>query len=560
MSQVEIQKKELLGLQEWGMRKFANLDYRVQVIKEMARTSGAEQAVLFDDIAYAVPEAQRPLLHGLPGYERALLPGLITALGFEKGAIVLVGAPPNPVEFRYIKGFKTRLEQELERPINYRVMYEHNRELIDLLEFPEDTYHSLCSYYAENIGHSIPEPTEDNHLNLCEHYAEEIFASFPTLVIPFQTTAIHRDRLNKLAEIIQIEIKLPDIPNLDKAYNNMLLKKHGFVHIPEMMVITSAGKIIDSFDSLQHNSSAEQVPVNRETAEKFARGIIEAVINLHKLGKRSYIKIDSNGVSGLGNLDPSEHEILYNQDASVEEQIVYLTALLLEKLSGSLPTTAVVEEFVETAEIERVRQDYTVCGQLVDGVFLPTSITPFGTTHGVYDREWVGPNAQSLGEDPHLWTKLFDVFKQMGEILAGTGYRNGILAGDIFAAEDGRLLVHDYNFRRGGRSGPEAMMALIPQGWFEAQIEIALPITLENKSLFELYTAICQDLYELGIYPFSTAFGYFGKTNDHNFMKYKLMVPVRAFDLEDGTHIQRSAQLEHIQKLVQLTVQKRLQQ
>src|SRR3990170_6303172 len=92
-------------LQSHGIEHFADLDYRVEVARRMAQNSGTTHALLFDDVAFAVPEEQRPKLHALPGYERALLPALFLAPGFENGASVLVSAPPNPIERQNVLSF-----------------------------------------------------------------------------------------------------------------------------------------------------------------------------------------------------------------------------------------------------------------------------------------------------------------------------------------------------------------------------------------------------------------------------------------------------------------------
>lgn len=90
------------------------------------------------------------------------------------------------------------------------------------------------------------------------------------------------------------------------------------------------------------------------------------------------------------------------------------------------------------------------------------------------------------------------------------------------------MLVHDFNFRRGGRSTPEVLITLEPGGWFENQSIIPLPAeqaALTNEELFDIYTAVCRGLQEQGIQPFATAFGYFSKKGDEVKLKIKTMTP-----------------------------------
>lgn len=120
--------------------------------------------------------------------------------------------------------------------------------------------------------------------------------------------------------------------------------------------------------------------------------------------------------------------------------------------------------------------------------------------------------------------------------MARNGYRNGVLAGDVLVRNDGRIVFHDYNFRRGGRSTPEALIALMPDtGLFEVQLKMGegegLPHMTYNVDLFHTYTNTCQQLTNMGIYPFSTSFGYFGwGDGSHPFMKLKLLVPMEMLD------------------------------
>lgn len=546
----------LRDLQEVGLQRSADLGYRTEVASRMANRFGATKALLFDDPALAVPEAQRGLLHGLPGYERALMPGLLTAPGFRDGAAVLVTAPPNPVEMRSIHLARQELSTRLARPITYEILHEQNGQLVNLMEIAPRNYYRLCEEYASSLNHpdEAKKFTADYALNTVATHSSDLFSDGQTLVLPFQVTPLHKDILGSISQ--SRNVSLPDVPNIDKAFNNLYLKDHGFKHLPDLYVVTASGRVIDSYQEFEaHTSTSEPVPTNQDTIKRFAAGVIEAIDRLGRQQKGAYVKLDSNGVSGLGNLDPDDFAEVYDtRHGDYERRVATLSNAIAGINSEYLPNSAVIEEFVEAEAIEGVTKDYTVCGQMVDGIFLPLSMNPVGTTKGVYDRQWTGPNAESLGEDPKQWRDMFEAYAEMGDILAGAGYRDGQMAGDIFVRpnEEG-YAQHDYNFRRGGRSTPEALLALDPRGWFEAQAEVPLPTngsSLTNKDILTVYTQVLHTVHENGWMPFSTAFGYFSKgAADGDYVKYKTLIPTDRF--YNGTRIPRNQHLEAVQLVLE---------
>jgi hypothetical protein len=93
-------------LQRMGIENPADLNYRVEVSRRLAKRFEAKKLLVFYDVAFAVPEAQRPQLKALLGYERILAPALMLSPGFEYGVSVLVAAPPNPIEREIALAFK----------------------------------------------------------------------------------------------------------------------------------------------------------------------------------------------------------------------------------------------------------------------------------------------------------------------------------------------------------------------------------------------------------------------------------------------------------------------
>jgi hypothetical protein len=548
LEKATLQQMELGALGAMGVEYFAHPAYRLEVAKRLATSTGADHAIFFDDTAFAVPEAQRRKLAGLPGYERVMLPALLLSPGFKNGVSVLCAAPPNPVEIKNYKAMKEKMEHDMQVKATVRLMYEQGDTLVDLMNVDEQTYMNMCEEYAEKMENqdTVNAYTASTHIDMMSKYASQLLQlGKKTYVSPFQVMPVHQTALREYTESGQVV--LPDIPNMDKAHNNFLLRKEGLGdYLHTMMAIHADGSISTDYDSYieqsrktvdTHGSEFEKTDTNMG---KMADTMLACVGELSEQGMRAIIKLDSNGVSGLGNLMPDKHPDVYDMH---KDYFARRTALL-EKMKASykdsqtLPQFAVVEEFIDDARmVEGFRYDLTAGGMMVGGIFMPMSMFPFGTNDdGEYDRGWIAAQAELVKEDPVVWKKIFQAYSQMGEVMARNGYRNGVLAGDVLVRNDGRIVFHDYNFRRGGRSTPEALIALMPDtGLFEVQLKMGegegLPHMTYNVDLFHTYTNTCQQLTNMGIYPFSTSFGYFGwGDGSHPFMKLKLLVPMEMLD------------------------------
>jgi len=525
----EIDLANLSGpdLQRMGIENPADLNYRIEVSRRLANRFGTKKLLVFDDVAFAVPEAQRQYHKALPGYERILLPALMLSPGFEDGASVLVAAPPNPIEREITLAFKSQLEKRLGKSVVLKVLWE-NREgnLIDIFSLVKEDYLKLCEGYASYLDdpQNLTKYAPFYHLDVVSQRAHELFGE-KTLVIPFQTTHYHYERALGLENV-----SLPSIPNMDKVRNNFLLRKDGFEDIPFVIGVTSDGRLITNIEELEQLDKEKLLPPTDENIRLFASGIVEAIEKLRESNLDAYIKLDAKGVSGLGNLSPNKYPNVYDLNLTRDERIAALFEIIKSYGFKELPSLAVVEERIKPRIVEGVKQDITVGGIMVGGVFFPMSIFPFGVDEGdEYVCGWMGKNPQDIGIEPELQKRLFESFSQMGSVLATNGYTDGVLAGDVMVGGNGKLYVHDYNFRRGGRSYLEALIALTDKPFFEAQIVIDLDSKTDNLSRYEMYTRICQTLYQEGIIPFSTSFGYFG--GDHSegkpdFLKFKLAVPL----------------------------------
>lgn len=539
-----------------GIENPASLDYRREIAKRLAQATGCSEALLFDDVVFAVPENQRHQLHALPGYERVLLPGLLLSPGFKEGVTTLVLAPPNPVEMRVLINYKNQLELAGLKPVNYRVLYQppSTPYFIDLISYylqNPDEYMKLCLEYAELMDdlQSVQSIRSTAHLELARNLLLSHKPNRRVLVIPFQTTEQHYKYLGDL------NVVLPDIPNLDKAFNAFLLRKYEFPYInpTTLAIISTTGEIVYDLYSYEiAKTHYDKLPVSSdENIIRFARGIVSAMDRIFQKGAFPFIKMDTKGVSGIGNITPADCPLTFDPSVDFEQRCKDLANVIKQRIKNHpLPFAALVEEKIEADMNQGVKQDYGVGGQIINGIFLPTSIFPFSTDdRGVYDRGWISANAQNIGEDPQLYRELFIAASKMTKILSMNGYSNGIFSADAFITPEKHIVFHDYNYRRGGRSTPESVIVFYPnQGFFEAQIIIhsgdGISIPKDNRQLFRLYTQTCQKLFDQGIIPFSTSFGYFGK-NPHgdNFLKFKLLVPVPLLTTPRFSHLEEVCQL-----------------
>jgi methylase of polypeptide subunit release factors len=482
---------------------------------------------------------------------------------FPGGSTVIVTAPPNIIEMDYTANAKKTLEERVSHDIGYQIMWQNPKtgELIDLFNLysrSKEQYLKLSLEYADwlNEEKNRASYSPETHLEIFERNLDQITGGKKTLVLPFQMTEYHQKRFEKLnQELGEQRLRYPSVPNMDKLTNNLLLREEGFIDIPYMVGITPDGSRIETLSQLRITEGlGDRLVSNQASLNKWAEALVSVLDDFFKKGIQPYLKLDSKGVSGLGNLATSKYPWLYSSEVSFQDK----TANLVEILSSVypegaiLPAFSVVEEFVVAEKIGGVKYDATVGGLLIDGNFYPMSIFPFGVNENdEYVCGWMSPKAEDLGESEEVWNRMINAFSRMGEIMAQYGYSDGVLAGDVLLDSQGKLLyIHDFNFRRGGRSYFEALVALEQNPYFEAQVEIELPkelLGIDNRQLMMLYTLLVAKLNEdFGIIPFSTSFGYFGKEHSQNnpdFFKFKLAVPLNLLQGERSEHYNQILEL-----------------
>lgn len=540
----QLKVKSLKELQEFGIQNFASMEYRTEVMRRVSKAHGAQKAILFDDMADAASPNQR---EGAHRYERHLLPGLITATGFPEGAAVVVAALPASSELKYVGAYKQKLEEELGRSINYEMLYAQGDKIVDLMKLDQKDYKKLQQDTFANPDTYIRHGSQS--VVIKELILPNLAPLQKTLLIPYQTTYEHYAEFAN--EIMANRVALPDVHEVDKAYNGLLLQEHGFKHLPKMHIIGSDGSTFKTHEQLEEAGKEAPTFKTPDLVNQLAGSITTVMDELAEEGMNAYVKLDPSGASGRGNLDPGNYPKLY--DPTVDTQIKQtIVAEAIQEMPGMhLPFQVIVEEFVEAREVEGIPVDVTVCGEMIDGVFLPISVNPFGITNGSYDREWTGPNAEAIRDNVEDWEEMFRVYMDIGDVLAKNGYRNGVLAGDLFQREDGTFAQHDYNLRRGGRSVPESITALEPEGWFDGSIQISLTeASVSPGKIINAYHQICERLVEQGVLPYATGLAYGDNREPSNVRTFKILRKMESLVDEDNNPLPRDQHLAYTEAML----------
>ena len=140
---------------------------------------------------------------------------------------VIVYSPPNPTELREYLNIKQRFEERLNRSIQLRLIYQGQDILLLYQQNPEE-YTRLSKQCQSSL---IPF-TDDFHVHEIKRHFDVITRNGSrSLVFPFETMELHRNELANYPNIV-----LPDIPTIDKAKHNFLLRKHGFNELPHLLV------------------------------------------------------------------------------------------------------------------------------------------------------------------------------------------------------------------------------------------------------------------------------------------------------------------------------------
>lgn len=505
---VELSALSLKDLQKFGMENFADVKYRKELATRIARSANATKAILYDEISGS--DSTPWLIENKQRYERAILPGLFMATGFRKGAVTIVAGLPTEAEISSARTLKKHLERDLNKYINYEILFEHEGKVVDLMKVKGDDYKRISDSFKTKVANGDYSHFRVNyHPDVAKHHiSTTLLDSEKAYIMPYQTNNEHSKIFAK--EIESGRAVLPKVPDMDKAHNTFLLREHGFKHLPEMIIIGSNGKIIESYEELLSDEATNKGrEKNSENISIMAKSILNGIDKLREeKGKKAYVFLDPEGAGGSGNLDPGIEDYAKIYDDCVETKVKQkiLERAIDKMFQDTLPPRSIVEEFIEPEMRGGEKVDYGISGRVVDGVFLPTSVSLIGTTNGKFNRLWVSKNPEAIGEDPAVWKELLDITAEAAEIYSKYSGYTGDFAVDIFKRKDGSLALHDWNDRRGGASAAESELPDYPNQTvlFKARIKIPIkPISFEEKVALKEGTD--EVLLRIGMIPFGTS-------------------------------------------------------
>ena len=214
--------------QAFAFQNASSFDYRIELAHRIARNFRADHLIIFDDVALTVSKSERATSFvAVQGCDRSLLPALWLATGFQHGATILLYTPPNPIELREYLRVKHRFEQRLKRPIRVRMFWNGN-DIFSIYENNVNDYIDLCRTSPQKRK----EFYDEFHIDQLKENLQLICADAQhSFVFPFETMQLHRDALAHYPQLV-----LADVPTIDKAKHNLLLRQHHFSELPNLLV------------------------------------------------------------------------------------------------------------------------------------------------------------------------------------------------------------------------------------------------------------------------------------------------------------------------------------
>ena len=176
---------------------------------------------------------------------------------------------PNPIELRQYLDVKQRFEQHLHRSIPVRIIYQ-GEDVLSVYEHNSDEYERLFKQCRTSL---IPFSDDFYVCEVKRHFDVITRNGIRSLVFPFETMELHRNELGHYKNLI-----LPDLPTIDKAKHNFLLRKYGFTELPHLLVrhfnviLTSSIRLICRWFLLMDQSSIIMIHM-RERWKVFQRKI-----------------------------------------------------------------------------------------------------------------------------------------------------------------------------------------------------------------------------------------------------------------------------------------------
>jgi hypothetical protein len=490
--------------------------YRAFVNQKLIVATGAQEVVFFDDVVHAVEDVQVHHIHGLPGYERCLIPAVSVSETADVASVMQL--PPLPQEMETVGQLLARRQNKHQ----FRVLVPSGNQKgqwLDAFAFYQSSPKGYHQFFLDSRRH-LPTDDPDFYLEATNQLLEKgVLGQERALVLPFQTRELHYQSFENW--LASGKVVLPDSADwlVSKGRAHEYFTKAGLdKHLPELVWT---------------QTSPETRSLTEENRKAFASQILNALAQMEANGKPGYIKTVDGGVSGVGNLPPASYPQIYNRHLPNEERggLIYQALFGPEgKLVGSkaLPDGAVVEEHLSIQTDDLGRREWVVSGFTVNGQFQPWICS---RTLNSPDDIYVGTIASTVPEVIGLTNQEFaeriNIVSEFAEAGAKNGYRLGYTAKDLVDTAQYGPQVHDHNDRRGGRSTIEQLLPLVgPKAAFlDRDYEFRIP---RETNLAKRTLEIANRLSEAGLLLYgsgSTAFPNEGENGDR-LVKFKVLTPL----------------------------------
>ncbi len=548
-----------------------SLEHHMATWREVVELSGADQAILFDDVINAVDEAQHAVFSGLPGYMRCCLPAAQMAVFVPTHIVTLT--PPLPYEIQHSLESLERMGGDAS---NFHVWYNNPQtgERIDLVDLvireDWDTYHTLVAYTCENP----PEFNHEDYPQQVREIFEETREGYPTtLLLPFQIRELHRVDFAKEISSGEIVTLSPSdlFMSKGKTVHSLIQASPGVAQYftsprpvtlrrtafdPELLNLLTerATNNIegDSNLSLPLRFEDQQVSLplstfvsddfqpswNKELRAGITQSIaflpsaiqyIDACESVERDGLKTYVKLNTSGVSGLDNLSPNTHPEIYNGTRA--ERIGAMAALLAKRFGEHddihLPTGS-VEIRVSPGYDHLGKREFSIAGMNLSGRYAPLFFGRSVTSEGdIHEGMLACSDGAKIGMSVDEISRLVRMQQALAEAERLAGYETGELQNDSMIDEDSnRLFTYDFNNRRGGRSYIERVITLHPGTvFFDQDFSFTVP---EDTTVHDFAIDLTRKAEANGLHSYGTPIIYYPETDEQGrkHVKLKLVSPV----------------------------------
>ena len=476
-------------------------DYRLAVSRNIAKQTGCNNVILFDDVVNAVDPSQRHELTGLPGYERAIIPAIPLTVALD--TTVITQAPPLPSELVLAQAILDKVPNRR----GFKILTPVDGEFVDIfMLFTKDP-----QKYQELVLTTYQNPPTDNpafHVDA----VQEIFGHNgigKSLLLPFQTTDWHYQQFKDL--ISDGGVVLPS------SSQRWISKGEAY----EYFESANLGHLFPKTHFIRMDPRREK---SADNLLALSDNIADVCHNMVQNGKVPYVKLVSAGVSGIGNVRPDDNQLLDN-NLDVGAKRDKFRKLVLSKLQHAVQTPdAVVEEAQRTERDSFGRREYIASGVVVDCQFHLWSVCrTVNTEQDHYNGMMCAPSPKEIGLPAETYMKIASDMSDLAHAMAEGGYELGYATKDLILVGD-RQVFNDNNDRRGGRSVGEVVSAFLEIAIYDKDYSVEVPAGLSHG---EFSMKLTNKLMAEGYFPYGTCTTYFPKANGtQTIVKVKALCPL----------------------------------